>query len=263
MNQLSLEPPPLITEQPRPVFLTAEWRWLAMLNYEIDPALLLPYVPRGTELDLYQGRALVSMVGFVFENTRLLGWRVPGHQNFEEVNLRFYIRRQHPAGERRAVAFIKEIVPRAAVTAVARWVYHENYATHAMRRRIAPPIHDQAGQVEYSWRVAGRWNSLGVTVAGQPRLAPLDSEAAFITEHYWGYTRQPAGGTMEYAVEHPRWNVWNATDARLDCDVKTLYGGEFAAALSAPPSSALLADGSSVTVRRGCRLVASALSADN
>jgi uncharacterized protein YqjF (DUF2071 family) len=67
-------------------FLTAEWRYLAMINYEIDPAILLPHVPRGTELDEWQGKTFVSMVGFHFLNTRVLGVPLPFHRNFAEIN---------------------------------------------------------------------------------------------------------------------------------------------------------------------------------
>ena len=72
----------------RAPFLCAQWRWLAMLNYEIEPAILEPLVPRGTELDFWEDRTFVSVVGFMFLDTRLLGWPIPLHRNFEEVNLR-------------------------------------------------------------------------------------------------------------------------------------------------------------------------------
>jgi len=75
-----------------------------------------------------------------------------------------------------------------------------------------------------------------------------NSEEEFITEHYWGYTRQRDGGTVEYRVAHPRWNVWTATDARLDGDLALVYGDEFARVLAGPPRSAFVADGSPVVV---------------
>ncbi len=74
-------------------FLTAEWRHLAMLNYEIDPVILRPFVPSGTELDSWNGKTYVSIVGFLFLKTRVRGLAIPFHQNFEEINLRFYVRR--------------------------------------------------------------------------------------------------------------------------------------------------------------------------
>ena len=79
-------------------FLTAEWRYLVMLNYQIEPDLLRPFLPQGTELDSWQGQTFVSIVGFNFLNTRLLGLPIPGHINFEELNLRFYVRRKGPEG---------------------------------------------------------------------------------------------------------------------------------------------------------------------
>ena len=63
-------------------FLTAEWRKLIMAQYEVDPSVLLPHLPRGLELDLYQGRCFVSLVGFLFDRVRLLGVPIPGHTRF-------------------------------------------------------------------------------------------------------------------------------------------------------------------------------------
>ncbi len=234
-----------------PPFLTAEWRDLAMLNYEIDPALLAPLVPQGTELDAWNGRTFASVVGFRFLDTRVRGLAIPRHRNFEELNLRFYVRRKALDGWRRGVVFVKEIVPRRAIAWVARTLYNENYFALPMRHRLEAASPRRA---TYEWFHGGRWNALALEFEGSPSLPADDSEETFITEHYWGYARQRDGGTVEYKVEHPRWSVWRAAAATLDCDIASFYGPEFAACLCGTPSSAFLADGSAVTVRRGLRL---------
>ena len=138
-------------------FLTAEWRHLLMLNYEIDPAALRPLAPRGTEIDSWNGKTFLSVVGFLFQNTRVLGFPVPLHRNFEEINLRIYVRRQASAGWRRGVVFVKEIVPKIAIAAVARWIYNENYVAHPMRSRVQlpDPSKETRGLVEYGWTSRG------------------------------------------------------------------------------------------------------------
>jgi uncharacterized protein YqjF (DUF2071 family) len=240
-------PPPEPATAP---FLTAAWRTLVMLNYAVDPAVLRARVPRGTELDAWNGTTFLSVVGFLFRDTLVLGVPIPFHRHFEEVNLRFYVGRRGPEGWRRGVCFVKEIVPRAAIATVARVVYNEPYVALPMRHRVDLA----AGVAEYGWRHDGRWSSLRASFSGAPRPLAAGSEAEFITEHYWGYTAQRDGGTVEYRVEHPSWNVWDATDASLDCDVAAFYDPEFAEALSAQPTSAFVADGSSITVRRGRRI---------
>jgi uncharacterized protein YqjF (DUF2071 family) len=244
-----------IAETPaRPIFLRARWHWLAMLNYEVDPSVLAVRLPEGTELDAFEGRHYVSMVGFRFLQTRVKGLAIPFHQDFDEVNLRFYVRRKGPEGWRRGVVFVKELVPRRAVALIARWVYGENYRAVPMRHEIESPVGTGAGRVSYEWQHAGAWHGLHLQIAGAPAPAPLASEARFITEHYWGYAGAPGRKTMEYAVEHPCWRVWHATDARFACDVGSLYGEAFVESLSAPPTSAFVADGSAVIVRAGTRL---------
>ena len=240
-------------------FLTAEWRFLAMLNYEIDPRLLRPYVPAGTELDAWQGRHYVSLVGFLFLDTRLLGYPVPFHRHFEEVNLRFYVRRKGPEGWRRGVVFVKEIVPRLAIAQVARIVYNENYVARPMRHQLERTAentqHLRAGSlVEYGWRERGGWQRLAVQIAGAAQPLQPGSEAEFITEHYWGYAAQRDGGCVEYQVEHPPWQFWESSAAEFDCDVAEVYGAQFVEPLSAQPVSAFVAAGSPIVVRRGRRL---------
>lgn len=233
-------------------FLTAEWRDLAMLNFVIDPALLGEYLPYGCELDSWSGRTYVSVVGFRFLRTRVRGLPIPFHRNFEEVNLRFYVRRRADQGWKRGVVFIKELVPRRAIAWVARRVYAENYAALPMRHRLETA--DRERELAYEWRRDGTWEGLSARYSGEPMLPGDDTEESFISEHYWGYAPQPDGGTIEYRVEHPRWNVWRAHDARLECDVAALWHASFAEALAAPPSTAFVADGSAVIVRRGRRL---------
>ena len=235
-------------------FLTAEWRSLAMLNYEIDPAVLLPFVPAGTELDQWQGKTYVSVVGFMFMHTRVLGFAIPFHNDFEEVNLRFYVRRLGPDGWRRGVVFIKELVPSFAIAWTARVFYNENYVALPMSHRIEAEGADQ--RVSYCWDsdFEQRMNLMEVHTTGAPAEATPGSCEEFITEHYWGYARQRDGSTVEYQVEHPRWRVWPAREARFECDVASLYGDAFARFLPPTPANAFLADGSPVTVFKGTRL---------
>jgi uncharacterized protein len=233
----------------RRAFLTAEWRWLVMLNYEIDPRVLDPWMPPGTALDLWRGRALVSVVGFRFLDVRVLGTCIPLHRDFDEVNLRFYVRRVAPEGVvRRGVVFVREFVPRAAIALLARLAYNEPYSAVPMRSTTPAAPVDVPGALAYEWRTGGRWQRLRATAVGDAALAAPDSEATFITEHYWGYTRQRDGGTVEYEVAHPAWRVWRAAEAVLDVDVATVYGSSFVEALSGRPTSAFVTEGSPVAV---------------
>ncbi len=255
----------------RGVFLSARWHALVMLNYEIDPAVLLPMVPQGTLLDSHDGRTYVSMVGFLFLRTRVLGMPIPFHRHFEEVNLRFYVRREVDGEVRRGVCFIREIVPRWAIATTARWTYNEPYLALPMRHHVAGPVSDFVAKsaawqcrqcegqrppqsVEYGWNFNSRWNTLAVTHDGDSCQLDEGSHEQFIAEHYWGYCRQRDGGTVEYEVTHPSWCVWRGNDAQLNCDVSALYGKQFAPFLSGLPVTAFLADGSEVAVLRPTRI---------
>jgi uncharacterized protein len=233
-------------------FLTAEWRNLVMLNYEVNPGLLLKLLPTGTELDRWNNKTFVSLVGFRFLKTKVRGIPVPFHSNFDEVNLRFYVRRLDGNQVKRGVVFIREIVPRWLIAAVARIAYNERYVA-------LPMFHDvrsnpSALAVEYGWRSGSSWNTIRAAANGTPLLPATGSLEQFITEHYWGYAAQRDGGCIEYQVQHPRWKVWATAEAVFEGEMEELYGRELNSVLGAAPQSAFLAEGSAVSVHRGRRL---------
>lgn len=227
-----------------------------MLNFVVDPKIIAPLVPRGTETDFDNGETFLSVVGFLFLDTRLIGLPIPLHRNFEEVNLRFYVRKKSADTWRRGVVFVRELVPRRAIALIARTFYGENYLALPMRHQIDHV--DLNLRVEYSWRRGRKWESLKMNASGEPQTIPAGSHAEFITEHYWGYTRIRArhaeadgrrrSGCSEYRVEHPRWKIWNAETFEFKADVAALYGEQFVETLSASPRSAFIADGSPIEV---------------
>ena len=239
--------------QSKQVFLSAEWRDLVMLNFEVDSDLLNRYVPAGTSLDSFKGKTYVSLVGFRFCHTKLLGrFPMPFHTDFDEVNLRFYVRRKEGAEDRRGVAFIAEVVPRLAIAATARVVYGENYVCLPMRHNIE--TEGLKNTVEYQWRVDDQWCRISAQTTELPKQPPEGSLEQFITEHYWGYSSRRAGGSVEYHVSHVPWKVWAAPSAEFDGEASTLYGRDLGAVLQRRPDSAFVADGSPVIVFKARRI---------
>lgn len=227
-------------------FLKAEWRKLAIANYAIDKDLLHEYVPAGTELDLWNGMCFVSLVGFMFKNTRLLGFKIPYHVNFEEVNLRFYVKRLEQGEWKRGVVFIKEIVPKRALTFVANTIYNENYETMPMGHKWTE--NETSSIVEYTWIKAGKENKFQVTASKNPSEIAPGSETEFITEHYWGYAKVNDRKSNEYEVTHPRWKAYEVKDYQIHVDFGAVYGKTFDFLNAAKPTSVMLAEGSEITV---------------
>lgn len=229
-------------------FLQAEWRKLAMANYAVDPLLVQQYLPAKTEIDFWNGTCYVSLVGFMFQQTRLKGVRIPFHTDFEEVNLRFYVRFNDNGEWKRGVVFIKEIVPKPALTFVANVVYHEKYETMPMEHEWINS--DDSLSVEYRWR-KGTWHSLRVVTEKIPAPIKPHSEEEFITEHYWGYTKVNDRTTSEYGVEHPRWDVYPTKAYAIDVDFGRVYGNAFDFLKKETPRSVFLAEGSAIQVKTG------------
>lgn len=224
-----------------------------MAQYIVDPAILAPYVPPGTELDLYQGSCYVSLVGFLFDRVRLKRIPVPFHTHFEEINLRFYVVRKEPYGPyKRGVVFIREFVPRTCIAAIARKFYEEPYevlpASHSIKH-VGNSL-----DVRYSWLFRRKWQTISVEASQTPQAIAPGSEEAFITEHYWGYTKRSKGNTSEYEVRHPSWEIYPITRHRIYVDFGAVFGSAFASLNRQQPASVLLAEGSPVSVLSGKRL---------
>jgi len=233
------------------VFLSAEWRKLALANYEVDKEILQKYLPPFTELDDWQGKYYVSLVGFMFMDTKLKGFGIPFHINFEEVNLRFYVKYNENGTWKRGVVFIKEIVPKPAITFVANTIYKENYQTLPMKHRWEST--EQGLLVEYLWKTKN-WNKFSVITHPISEVLEIGSKEEFITEHFWGYTKIGLNLTSEYQVEHPRWEVYPVKEYDIEVDFGANYGNDFDFLNQAQPASVMLAEGSPINVLKGNKI---------
>lgn len=220
-----------------------------MANYQIAPHLLADFVPKGTSLDFHDGKCFVSLVAFMFLDVRVLKVPVPFHVNFEEVNLRFYVKRETPEEMRRGVVFVKEIVPRLAIATVARVFYGEPY--EAWRMSHAKTEKD----LSYAWWKADSVNQIKIEIGENAGVPAPNSHGEFIVEHYWGYTKRGASRTDEYKVEHPKWELFDVKNYEIKCDFGTLYGERFAFLSHEKPHSIFMAKGSPVAVYKGAKLV--------
>ena len=227
-------------------FLTAEWNNLVLINYEIDPIILEKYVPNGTELDFWNGKCYISFIGFLFENVRVLGIKIPFYSDFEEVNLRFYVKRFEDGIWKRGAVFISEIVPKAAITLVANTLYHEHYKTLPMKHLNTEKENSKSFQ--YQWKVNNKWNKIEIETQKNAIDIEPDSEAEFITEHYFGYTKVNEKTTFEYEVRHPRWQQLEVISNYSEIDFEQVYGQEFAFIKNLKPTSVFLAIGSEISI---------------
>ena len=227
-------------------FLKAEWRKLAIANYAINPAVLQKYIPHKTELDLWNNTCYVSLIGFMFKNTKMLGLKIPFHIDFEEVNLRFYVKYFENNQWKRGVVFIKELVPKSALTFVANTFYNEHYQTVPMSHKWE--LVDENINITYAWKYYNKEQKISVLAENNLQEIPPNSETEFITEHYWGYNKVFENKTFEYEVTHPKWQIYSVKEYEINVDYGLVYGADFAFLNNLKPNSVMLAEGSEITV---------------
>jgi uncharacterized protein YqjF (DUF2071 family) len=227
-------------------FLSARWENIIMANYAVDPDLLKPYLPKGVELDFYNNKTYVSLVGFMFKKTSLFQIPIPFLGTFEEVNLRFYVKRIEGNKIKRGVVFINETVPYKMVAWLANKLYKEHYTVIPTKNVI-----DNSGptnKVQFDWKTHHKWNHISVTTAKEKENMIEGSIEEFIFEHYYGYTKINSNATEEYRVNHPSWKVNQVLDHCIDCDFTAMYGNDFSLLNNQTADSVIFAEGSAVTI---------------
>jgi uncharacterized protein YqjF (DUF2071 family) len=228
-------------------FLEAKWENLIMANYAVDPTILIPYLPKGVELDSFEGKCYVSLVGFMFNKTKIFNVPIPYLGSFEEINLRFYVVRKDGDTLKRGVVFINETVPYAAVAWMANYLYKEHYT--AVKTKHDWELTDTSKKINYSWKKDKKWNTIQVNAQSKSNSMKNGSVEAFIFEHYFGYTRVNEHKTLEYGINHPSWKINQVIDHSIDCDFEQMYGSDFAFLNAQQPDNVILAEGSNVSVK--------------
>ena len=225
--------------------ITLDWQHLLTATWAVHPSLLAPMVPARAILDLWNGDALLSLVGMRAVNVRVSGLPVPLHQDFDQISMRFCVRREVAGETRRGLVFVKQIVPSASMTLVDRLLYHANYVNAPTRHDIEP---GEQGWTSYEWLVGERWNRFSAVRAGAAVAPAEQSIEEFISHRPWAYSRQADGSTLESCAEHPRWEVWPAQEMLLDCDVAPLFGVEYVPVFASQPIATFVAVGSTVAL---------------
>ncbi len=228
------------------IFLKANWENIVMANYLVDPKILLPYLPKGVELDLYEGKSCLSLVGFMFKNTKLFNVPIPYLGTFEEINLRFYVMRKEGNEIKRGVVFINETIPYKLVAWIANKLYKEHYTTIPTKHTIN--ISDTKKEIEYQWLKDNKWNSIKLETTTSSEAMQAGSFEQFIFEHYYGYTKINENATEEYRLHHPSWKINTIAKCTIDCDFESMYGPNFAVLNITEPASVFIAEGSKVEV---------------
>ena len=228
------------------IFLKANWENIIMANYVIDPVLLKPFVPKGVELDLFDGKCYVSLVGFMFKDTKLFGVPIPYFGTFEEINLRFYVVRKEGDEVKRGVVFINETIPYPIVAWMANKLYKEHYTVVPTKHKIKTDAPHK--DVQFEWLLNNRWNSITVTATTKSKMMAKGSLEKFIFEHYYGYTKVDQNNTEEYKLQHPSWLVNEVLDYKIDCDFKAMYGDAFSVLNQTKPEAVFIAEGSAVGI---------------
>ena len=228
------------------LFLKANWENIIMANYEIDPQLLIPFLPKGVDLDLFEGKCYISLVGFMFKNTKLFNVPIPKFGTFEEINLRFYVTRKEGNIIKRGVVFINETIPYPIVAWVANKLYNEHYTVVPTKHEII--AEKSSKKVKFEWLLNKKWNSIAVTSSNTYEKMMRNSLESFIYEHYYGYTKTAENRTEEYKLQHPSWNISEVLAYQIECDFEAMYGKSFSVLNHKKPETVFIAEGSSVGI---------------
>lgn len=228
-------------------FLTAKWENIIMVNYAIDPNILQNYIPKGVEIDTFNGKNYVSLVGFMFKNTSIFNIPIPLLGTFEEINLRFYVKRTVNGKIRKGVVFINETVPYKIVALLANFLYKEHYISIPTKSNIQE--YSDYKNVKFEWKKDNHWNSISLKANIQAQKIEVNTIEEFIYEHYFGYTKVDNETTLEYEILHPSWQTNTVLEAKIQCNFASMYGNDFEVLSYMNPENVMIAKGSNIAVK--------------
>jgi len=234
--------------KPDKLFLSAKWENLILITYDVDPGVLEPHLPPGLELDTINGRAFVSLVAFDFADTRVKGFKIPFHVNFPEINLRFYVKNTDKNNIKRGVVFLREFVPRRAITFIANNLYKEKYSTAKMKSTIES---NGIIYLEHKISVNEKNYFISLEAENKPYLPDNSSLEHYFKEHQWGFGTSAGGNTLIYEVEHPVWEVFPVIKFDHNFDFGAIYGNNWAHLNERSPYNVTFAKGSDIKVFGG------------
>ena len=222
--------------------LTAYWTNLLAATFEADETLLNKFLPRGTELNTWHGKYLISIVAFMFSKPAILNISAPFYRSFEEINLRFYVRYKENDQWKKGVVFIKEIAPARIIGLTAGWLYQENFIYLPLKHKFY--ANNKCQYISYSCKVKNQWGHLNMVCSSKDNEPGSERVQTFVRDHYWGYTKKSNNNTAEFLIEHRLWKIYQATDYDLNLNIGEIYGKDFTDLFLQKPISVILMDGS-------------------
>jgi len=217
------------------------WRRLTFLHWRYPAEVVQARLPRGLEVEAFDGVAWVGLVPFLMDGVRPPGLpALPWLSRFPETNVRTYVR--GPDG-RTGIWFLSLDAARLAAVAAARATYGLPYFWSAMavlrdgarvryraRRRAPGPV---GARCDADVELGEAW--------AEDRLTPFDH---YLTARFRLYSTL-AGRLVAADAEHPPWPLRHARVASLRQDLVE------AAGLPAPDHDAVVHASDGVRVRIG------------
>lgn len=222
------------------IFMSGEWKDLIMSTFEIDKSILEPYLPKNTEIDFYKGKALLSMVAFTFSKVKFFGIRVPFHQQFGQINFRFYVKSKIDGAK--GVVFVKEFAPKPLIAYIANWFYNEPY--HYKKIRLKKSIDNNQIKLNYSFRDS----KIDIESKLQTNQLINNTFEHFVVDRYIAFIKNYKGKTFQYKIYHKPWELYNLKNINIDKTILNLLPKKFK---NLKHISTSFVKGSSIEVQKG------------
>lgn len=186
-----------------PAVMTQDWAFLSFLHWRYDADTVQSLLPRGLEVDLFDGSAWVGLVPFAMRIKVGPLPPLPYATIFPETNVRTYV---HGPDGRAGVWFFSLDVPRLAAALGARATYGLPYMWSDMA------VDRGATQVTYRlWRHWKAWppTTSRVTVEVGEAIEEHSELEHFLTAR-WRLFNHVAGSLWTATVEHRPWPLRQA-----------------------------------------------------
>lgn len=223
--------------------MNCEWKDLIMSSFEVEKSILEPYLPNDTEIDLFQGKALISLVAFTFSKIKFFGLKIPFHQRFGQMNFRFYAKSKVDGS--RGVVFIKVFAPKHLIAFIGNKIYNEPYFFKPINFKKSK--NNEIICIEYN----NNHTTIKAKATYKTEKLTKNTLKHFIVERYIAYIKNKKNKTIRYNIYHKPWKIHHTESSHYDKELLKLLPNNFK---NLKHIATYLVNGSEVNVEKGMML---------
>ncbi len=197
------------------LLLVADWNYMFVRSFLVEPKLLQDKLNPLLDLTLFNGKALVQIVGRAIENTKIKGLAISPIKFFD-FNLQVKVKKDEKDG----FILVKQIVPKYCVANFISRLFYAKAETLPMEEKKI--IENDKMIIQQSIWKDKELSEIQIVAEANP--TPIESPFGNSRNKF---VFSEENGFQEFSIETEHWNSFNIEKSTFNLNHEKLYGKEW------------------------------------